>query len=116
MSELKLHPPIIKERFKSPVRSRNSLRVTRSAWATLRGLAGVGSGGDGGLGRLTVDLAVHGGIAQDDLDVLTCLCKGDGLDEFGNFLVAAFGLPESDAVFTSVVRSGSVFKAAGRAG
>src|SRR5882724_8002109 len=75
-----------------------------------------GGGGDGGLGSFAVEGAVHVGVAEDNLDVFAGFGEGDGLDEFGNFVVSAFGFPEGDAVDTSVVGGSGAFRAAGGAG
>src|ERR1700692_1750492 len=58
---------------------------------------------------------VDGGIAQDDLHVLARLGEGNGFDEFGYFLVIAFSLPKSDAIFAGIVGRGGVFRGARKA-
>ena len=58
-------------------------------------------------------MAIHGGVAQDDLDVIASLREGDGFDEFRDFVVGALRFPEGDAIFAGVVSSGSIFEPAG---
>src|SRR6202051_1970946 len=79
-----------------------------------------GATGSRGYGRTrrsarAINHPVDGGIAQDDLHVLACLGERNGFDELGYFLVVAFRLPESDAIFTGVVGRGGVFRCARKA-
>src|ERR1700692_1880733 len=79
-----------------------------------------GATGSRGYGRTrrsarAINHPVDGGIAQDDLHILARLREGNGFDKFGYFFVVAFGLPEREAILTSVVGSGSVFRCAGKA-
>jgi hypothetical protein len=62
---------------------------------------------------LRVDEAVHACIADYDLDVFASFGERDGFDEFGNFVPSALGLPESDAIFASVISGCGVFGSAG---
>src|SRR5262249_16627517 len=50
----------------------------------------------GTLWRRRINHLVDSRIAQYDLHVFTRLRERDGLDEFGNFFIVAFGFPESD--------------------
>ena len=61
---------------------------------------------------LAVDQAIHLGVAQDDLHVVARFGERDGLDQFSDLFVLAFGAPRGDAVFTGVVGRDSVFRSA----
>ena len=50
-----------------------------------------------------VEGAVEFAVAQDGLDVLSCLGVGDGLDELVNALIRPGGLPIEDAIISGVV-------------
>src|SRR5260370_18417129 len=72
--------------------------------------ARVASGGLRCHTRLSINHPVDFGVAQDDLHIFASFREWNGFDELGNFIVAALGLPGSDAVFAGVISSGRVFQ------
>src|SRR5208337_2356741 len=78
-------------------------------------LAGADGGGDRDFGGFAVEHAVHGGVAQNDLDVLAGFGEGNGFDEFGKLLVGAFRPPLGKTLVPGVVGCSGVFRRAGGA-
>src|SRR5271165_2160300 len=67
-----------------------------------------------GLRAGSINHPVDRGIAQYDLHVIASFRKWNGLDQLGDFVVLAFGLPERDAVFAGVVSRQRVFRSASK--
>src|SRR6266851_10142999 len=97
--------------MKSYPRGRSMLRHYRErSRNTDNSSARVASGSLRSHARLPINHPVDFGIAQDDLHIFAGFREGNGLDELGDLIVAALGLPGSDAVFAGVIGSGRVFQ------